>query len=404
MTAAPPPAVDRYPCLGGLRAIAATAVVATHAGYWTASYTPDTAGRVLARGDVGVALFFVLSGFLLSRPLFSAAARGRPGPRTAAYLWRRALRILPVYWVAVVAALVLLPGNRDAGVPTWLRHLLLGQIYVRDEIAEGLTHTWSLCTEAAFYLLLPLLGAGLLRATGHGGFRPARLIAALAALAVLGEVWLAWSWADPWVVAALDVWLPSFAAWFGAGMAMAVLSVAAPDWAPVRRAHELGASVWTCWAGALALFWVACSPLTGPQDLVPPTSAEAVTKSVLYTGVAVLALWPLVFGDQLAGRTRRALAGRAARFLGDASYGLFLFHMPLLVGLYAALDRPPFTGSFVAVFLAVWVGGVVVAGTVHTLLERPLMRRFRDLVPERARTGAPLAGPAPADALGVPGG
>ncbi len=384
VSATTPAAVGHYPCLGGLRAIASTAVVATHAAYWTASYTPDTTGRALARLDIGVALFFALSGFLLSRPFLAAAAEDRPGPRPAAYLWRRALRILPVYWVAVVAALLFLPGNQGSGLSDWLRHLVLGQIYVRDALGEGLTHTWSLCTEAAFYLVLPAVVAGLLRASGRGGWRPARVLLGLAVLSLLGWGWLAWGWADTLVFAPIDVWLPSFAAWFGAGMAMAVLSVSPPDWRPVRRAHELGASPWTCWAAAAALFWIACSPLAGPLDLTPPDAVEAVTKSVLYTGIATLALWPLVFGPQSAGVTRRLLASAPARFLGDVSYGLFLFHMPLLVGLFAIRDQAAFTGSFTVVFLTTWCAGVLAATVAYRLLERPLMRRWRDLVPERA--------------------
>ena len=377
----------RYPCVGGLRAIAATAVVATHAAFWTGSYTPDPTGRLLARMDVGVALFFVLSGFLLSQPLFRAAAQARPAPRTAAYLWRRALRILPAYWTAVVLALLLLPGNANAGLADWLRHLGLAQIYVRNGYAQGLTHTWSLCTEAAFYLVLPFLAAGLLRSVRRDGWRPARVLLRLAVMSVLGWTWLAWVWADPQVVGPLDVWLPSFAGWFSAGMAMAVVSVSGREWSPVRWAHELGSSLWTCWAGALALLWIACSPLAGPLSLEPPTAAQAVTKSVLYAGVAVLALWPLVFGDQRAGKTRQVLAGRTVSYLGEISYGLFLFHMPVLVAMYAVADRPPFTGSFLGVLVATWIGGVVVAAASYRLVERPLMNRWRTLVPDRA--GAP---------------
>lgn len=390
----------RYPCLNGLRALAATAVVATHAAYWTGSYTSTLIGRALARMDIGVALFFALSGFLLSQPLFRALAEGRQTTRTAAYLWRRALRILPAYWLAVVTALLLLPGNRDASLTDWLRHLGLAQIYVRDEIGEGLTHTWSLCTEAAFYLVLPFLAARLLRLTRQH-WQPTRLLAAIGISSLLGVVWLVWSWADPQVVVPLDVWLPSFAGWFGAGMAMAVLSVSAPDWRPVRWAHELGSSLWTCWAGAAMLFWIACSPIAGPTELNPPTPATAAFKSVLYAGVAALMLWPLVFGDQTTGWARRALASRPAVYLGEVSYGLFLFHVPVLVGLYAVLDRDPFSGSFIAVMVVIWVVGLLLAAASYQLLERPLMTRWRDLVPDRP--GAPT-NPGGAGAGGHAGG
>ena len=56
----------------------------------------------------------MLSGFLLFRPWALNAATGRPRPRTGRYLWRRALRILPAYWVAVVVCLLVLPQNRPA--------------------------------------------------------------------------------------------------------------------------------------------------------------------------------------------------------------------------------------------------------------------------------------------------
>jgi peptidoglycan/LPS O-acetylase OafA/YrhL len=145
-----------FPGLDGARALAAGAVLVHHVAFWTGEYTPDLAGRALARLDVGVPVFFVLSGFLLSRPLFLAGARDLPRPRTAAYLWRRALRILPAYWLTVAAALLLLPRNGDAGPGTWLSHLALGQVYGTDHIADGLSHTWSLCVEVAFYLVLPV--------------------------------------------------------------------------------------------------------------------------------------------------------------------------------------------------------------------------------------------------------
>jgi peptidoglycan/LPS O-acetylase OafA/YrhL len=59
-----------FPCLDGARALAATAVVATHVSFWTGGDMSTLLGRVFARFDVGVPIFFVLSGFLLSRPLF----------------------------------------------------------------------------------------------------------------------------------------------------------------------------------------------------------------------------------------------------------------------------------------------------------------------------------------------
>ncbi|WP_456600341.1 acyltransferase family protein [Blastococcus sp. SYSU DS0616] len=390
----------RYPALNGLRALAATAVVTTHAAFWTGSYTADTGGYALARLDVGVAVFFALSGFLLSQPLFRAAAEGRPAPRTAAFLWRRALRILPAYWVCVVLAMLFLPGNREMGGGDWLRFLTLTQIYSRSWHADGLDHAWSLCTEVSFYVLLPLIVAGLLRLSG-GRWRPGLLLAALAVASLLGFAWFAWAASDPYLLGSLTLWLPAYASWFGAGIAIAVLSVASPDWAPVRWANELGGSPWTCWGAAAALFWVAAGPFTGPVDLSSAlTAGQGITKHVLYTGVAALAVWPLVFGDQTAGRGRRFLASRPLDWLGERSYGLFLFHMPLLIVLWDVFTHP-----LVVVLPVTWLVAVAVAAVVYRVIERPLVLRGRNLVPDRPGARADSAGTgAGGHAAGIPAG
>jgi peptidoglycan/LPS O-acetylase OafA/YrhL len=369
-----------FPALDGARALAATAVLLHHVAFWTGDYTPDLVGRILSRLDVGVAIFFVLSGFLLSRPLFLAARDGRPAPRTAPYLWRRALRILPAYWLTVAAALLLLPQNDGSGPGTWLRHLTLTQIYGTGGLREGLSHTWSLCTEAAFYLVLPFAGAALVRLARRRPDRPSRVLVALAAASAAGPAFLAWHWtAAPFPAAGLDLWLPSYTGWFAAGMALALLSVSDAAWRPVRLAAELGASLPTCWAAAGALFWIANSPLAGPMGLVEPTPAQAVLKNALYLAVAFLLILPLVFGDQRQGWTRRALASRPGRFLGEISYGLFLVHVVVLAGGFAVLGLVQFTGNVVWVALAVWLVSAALAAAIYVLVERP-MRRWRGVI------------------------
>ena len=81
-----------------------------------------------SRLDVGVALFFVVSGFLLFRPHAMGHLQGHRRPRPAAYLVRRVARIVPVLWLVVVAAWLLV--REDAPAADYLAHAFLVQIYV----------------------------------------------------------------------------------------------------------------------------------------------------------------------------------------------------------------------------------------------------------------------------------
>src|SRR5688572_16339952 len=93
--------VTRYGAVEGLRAAAALLVVLTHVAYWTGYVNAGFLGGLASRGDLGVAVFFVLSGFLLSRPWLEAAFRGDPAPDARRYAVHRAARLLPGYYLAL---------------------------------------------------------------------------------------------------------------------------------------------------------------------------------------------------------------------------------------------------------------------------------------------------------------
>ena len=149
-----------FPALDGVRGLAVVAVVATHSAYWTGRYENGPFDGVLARMDFGVALFFLLSGFLLFRPWLEAAITGRPSPDLRVYFWRRGLRILPAYWIAVAVAFVAVGANRGhLNVWDYVRHATLTEGYWLHGFRSGFTQIWSLCVEAAFYVILPLFGS-----------------------------------------------------------------------------------------------------------------------------------------------------------------------------------------------------------------------------------------------------
>jgi peptidoglycan/LPS O-acetylase OafA/YrhL len=87
---------ESFPVLDTMRAVGAIAVMITHCGFNAGAYTENGAlGRMIARMDVGVAIFFVLSGFLLSRAWLARSRAGLPPPGVGRYFWKRFLRIVP---------------------------------------------------------------------------------------------------------------------------------------------------------------------------------------------------------------------------------------------------------------------------------------------------------------------
>jgi len=389
MTATVPgrPASDRFPALEGMRAIGAGFVLLTHVGFQSGAAVNGAFAGILARLDAGVALFFVVSGFLLFRPYAAAHLTGTPAPDVRAYLRHRAVRILPVLWLAVVASAVLTPTS---GV-RWLDYLAVAglvQIYVDGPLLHGLTQMWSLSTEVAFYLLLPLAGRLLTRgATGRGWAR--RTVAICLAGVPVSMAWMAG------VTAAARpdwrVWLPGYLGWFGCGMALATWQVARAHGILHRgRVDVLLERPGTVWALALSLFAVVTSTVAGPYSLLEPTPGQSAVKNLGYGLIGLLAVAPAVMPGVASNRVAlRMLSGRIAAFLGRISYGVFAYHVCVLVLVERLLGYSTFDGNFWERLIPAAVVSVAVATLSFYAMERPVMRWGRR--GERTRAGAAAA-------------
>ena len=124
---------------------------------------PRPRGHYLSRLDVGVAVFFVLSGFLLYRPFVARRMDGRPASGTRPYLRNRFLRIFPAYWLALTVLAVVLDvrdRNDFQSLGDFVTYYGLLQSYSADTALGGLQQAWTLTNEVAFYLLPPLWAAG----------------------------------------------------------------------------------------------------------------------------------------------------------------------------------------------------------------------------------------------------
>ena len=368
------PGPSALPALDGLRAVAVLAVVLTHVGFQTGATLRGVSGGVLARLDLGVTLFFLLSGFLLYRPFAAAHLHGSPAPRVRVYLRNRALRILPAYWVVVLVTVPLLTPDR-VSAPELARQLLLLQTTSAGHLLEGLTQTWSLVVEAGFYVALPGLAwcARPRRPRSPDG----QLRVELAVLGVLVVVGLGWQ-VLVHTTGALDrqvagLWLPGYLHWFALGMGLAVARTWHEATGRARRLDELATAAGTCWLIGALLLLLASTPLAGPRGLLEPTAWEAVAKHVLYGAAAAFLLLPAVLGAD--SPVRRSLSSPVARHFGRISYGLFLWHLVALDLVFRLPGLEPFGGSALLVLVLVLPLSVLMAELSLRLVEEPALRR-----------------------------
>ncbi|GAA2084294.1 acyltransferase family protein [Actinomadura alba] len=385
------PAVSGHQdALDGVRAVAAFTVLVFHVALnsgFNRSSVP--AAWLFNGGQVGVAVFFVLSGLLLYRPWVRALLDGGVRPRTRTYLRKRALRILPAYWALV--ACVLLTAERDHldDVRAWGRLLTLTQLYAPGPLwSSGLGpremgQTWSLAVEAAWYVSLPITAMLLAWfARGRSGSevdvaaRARRLLWGLGAYALISFGYTLFMFVPGYHPIAV-AWPPRYLAWFAAGMALSVVAVwarAEPTGPAARFCRTVGECWSTCWLGALCLFVIAASPLTGPSDLSSLDGVWTAEFHILIFGMcALFFIAPVALAPTAHPGPTRVLGNRVMRFLGRISYGVFLWQMVLILGWFDGTDRL-FRGALL-LDLPILAAATVTAATLsYYLIEKPIQR------------------------------
>ena len=353
---------DRVASLTGIRAVAALLVVLTHAAYTTGKYPQGYVGLVYSRMEIGVPIFFVLSGFLLFSPWVRAAAGGQQPPSVRRYAWHRVRRIMPAYVVTVVAAYLVYHFRTAGPNPghTWeglFRNLTLTQIYTDDYLYsflhQGMTQMWSLAVEVAFYALLPVLAYLLLVVLCRRRWRPRLLLSGLVVLALVSPAWLALVHSVDWLPDGARLWLPGYLAWFVGGMALAVLQ-------PMGvRGYAL-----VCVPLALVCYFIASTPIAGEPTTSPAELRDAVVKTAFYAVIATLVVAPLALGGK--GLYARLLASRPMVFLGEISYEIFLIHLILMELVMVEIVRYPiYTGSVWWLFAITMVVTIPLAWLLH---------------------------------------
>lgn len=338
---------DRVASLTGIRAVAALLVVVTHAAYGTGAYNRGYLGYIFARMEIGVALFFVLSGFLLFGTWVRAAAGGTAPPAVRRYVRTRARRIMPAYLVTVLLAYGVYhfrdidpnPGHSWAGL---LRHVTLTQIYSENYFTaymhQGLTQMWSLAVEVAFYAALPVLAYLVLVLLCRRRWCPRVLLAGLAALGAVSPLWLVVVHTTGWLPNGAGLWLPHYLVWFVGGMVLAVLATEGRNWYALAVLPI-----------AIATYLVVSTPVAGEVDAATLDLGQDVVKVLGYATIATLVVAPLGLGDT--GWYSRLLGSRPMVRLGEISYEIFLLHVLVMeIAMVSVLRWPVYTGSVVVLF------------------------------------------------------
>ncbi|HSI93103.1 MAG TPA: acyltransferase [Jiangellaceae bacterium] len=374
----------RLAALTGLRGVGMILIVISHTSFHSGAKLTGPFSPVLNRMDIGVALFFVLSAFFLYRSYAQALLAGRPAPSTGRFLINRAVRILPAYWITVLAAGVLLSGNHTASVGDILRQLTLTRIYQREGAGffEGTIQTWSLETIVTFYLALPLLAW--LASVGLAGAEPHRVlrrhVLVVAACLAASPLFTA-AWAAGWIDRPLaHHWLPAYLGWFGAGMAVAVASAAlATDTAGrlSRTASDAASAPGTVYLAAIAIFAIAATPVAGPRGLELGGGFEQIARIALLGIVATLIILPPALNQAPENVITRVLSSSPVQWLGTISYGVFLYHLVALRLVVQALEIPAFTGRFWTLTLATLALTIPAAWLSYRYIETPLSRLVR---------------------------
>jgi peptidoglycan/LPS O-acetylase OafA/YrhL len=366
--------LGHVPGLDGVRAVAAIAVVLFHARI-----------GVFANGDVGVDVFFVLSGFLITSILIPMAGPGRSIDYREFYR-RRALRLLPAYFAVVVACVLLEVFSNYGGT---YKGAVVSSVYVANWAiaATGmglgtLSHTWSLSVEEQFYLVWPALMGLLLRRCGWAGRRMLLAVGALVVLAWLAVAGLALVGAPARVASNAT---PTRAVELLSGGMLAIF-VGTPGLSgSLDRVRGLSrVSVGGAVAGVLLLGLLALSGTTPTEDSLAGWPVVSVlTCAVIYAclrGAPSLA---------------RPLGNRLMTGIGKRSYGLYLWHFPVFV----VIDTRWGLDSWTARLSGIAVSTVIVMLS-YRFIERPFLER-KDRRPVAAPivSAEPVARRAPAPPL-----
>ena len=325
-------------------------------------------------GFMGVDLFFVLSGFLLSLPFAAATLGSIEPPRLRHYFKRRVLRVFPAYYAQL--AIILLVGSwfvtwKPVGGVSLLAHLFMLFNIGPDPVRPMVGVWWTLPVEFSFYLVLPIIALVM---------RPGRwpwLVLALGA-SIAYRYWAAGQFesGNPLMLAAnhLPGSLPEFL--LGAGAAL-LIQRRVQKKVPPRPAWLLDLTV----VASMLLTGLWFLLIVGPNGEAYWTGHWSMIMAPTALGLLLGALvWAVYSGSRVGGLL---FANRAVHFLGLVSYSLYLWHFVVMQQLIQVFGDPYAQMPQLPKFLLTTFVVLSIAWASYWFIERPFFRQ-RAFVPEKS--------------------
>ena len=385
-TIATAPASSRIVGLDGLRAIAAFAVFFHHVGSHSGRTYDGAIGRYIGRLDIGVPVFFVLSGFLLFTPVAAAILDERPLRPAVEYLWRRFTRIYPAFWVALI--LIVLFTSEQLGIAGGITTSLLIHIHWPEHALGPIPQAWSLATEVSFYLALPLVARFFrpwLKNRSRLERRNALLIfvACCYLLSVFFRICVL-GLQSRWSAVAV-LWLPGMLDYFAIGMGLATARVGFDQGSlPRVRLERWAGPAGLWWIGAVLLFHVVSQQMGLALGLDVASWPREMGRQFVYGAIGFALLFPLVFGSDRRSSVRRFVASSPMDWLGKISYSIYLWHMVFIVHPWGPMtdvfgEVHQFETNYWRLCIVAFIPMFVVAVASYYLVER-LGLRMQGLV------------------------
>jgi len=388
----------RIPGADGLRALACLLVVWHHT---TQRFNPESSAQWIQsihffgmRGEVGVSLFFVLSGCLLSLPFWNSFVNGDPFPSLRFYATNRAARIIPAYWFNLLFCTLVAIWVFDQNINWW--RLISGLFFVNSYHyssffpAELNGPLWSIGLEVSCYVLLPVILFLIIKNTKKISVAFAGIISVIFVLQILNP-WIISSFmtsnkAKGWqygLTGGAKQWLPywnidTFFTQFLCGSLAALIIVTLSARGIMKSSSfDLSAVVF-----AISAIWLVAVQLE-------PGEPNSFTKQPYMAPFFPILMAGVIVSASFSTKVSKFLDNKLFQWIAKLSFSIYLWHMFLIVIIERRfLSKYVYYGltdefDWIIISSIVLIGSIAIAATSWRFLESPILKSARKLTTSR---------------------